>query len=398
MDLPFPFININQWYYLVGTVDSSNLIILYIDGKKIGFVTKSTHLNSFSSLHIGSDSSGSDSCITNMMHCALYNKALDIYTIANHYDVATSNNLYPPESKIKSRVLKNKLALVEKFSAGNNNDKEFLNQSLNFTDALNFSKTIVPINSNNTAYDQLILSELSLISYWKLNESSYPTAFDYKDSNNGTYKGFITLYQNPNFGSFFNDHCILFNGSINDFINVDDNSNLNSMTDLSVEAWIKTSSFSQQFIFFSKYDDISLQGYALRINAFNNFEFYAGNGLSWLTSTNRITNGQWHHVVGTVDSSGNINIYIDGILANQASSYGQNLDSTGKVLIMGYPLTGQINIPSSAPSQAFVGNMMHTAIYNSVLTGNQVLTHYQAGTGIIKHEEYEFTEQSGEIN
>ncbi len=99
---------------------------------------------------------------------------------------------------------------------------------------------------------------------------------------------------------------------------------------ISVSCWIKTTANNQ--IFFES----SLAGTTI-------FQLYitTGNVVRWLVDAatplagaTSVTDGAWHHVLGTVDGSGNQKLYIDGILDASASGV-TPLNTSGDVFTIG---------------------------------------------------------------
>lgn len=348
-----------QWHHIVVTFTTEAVteimggegqIIFYIDGVGKGYRNSTYNLScSGIDLVFGAASNGSLAITAYMMHCAVYGNVLSATDVATHF---TAGTLYT-------------------------------------------TPTLVSI----TPYSTLILSETSLVSYWKLDEPSGSTAYDSADSNNGFYDAYINLYQR---GNGFFPRSINVTNTPETIVTVSDNSNINALTEMTFEAWILMPiSSALQYIFYGKYEAGSLSGYAMRV--FNHtFQFYAGNGTSWLDSGIIVDDNNWHYVVGTIDSSGNIKTYVDGVLATSATSYSQNLNSAAgsPPLTIGGAFTESLLIPMAPPANKFAGNMAQCAIYNTVLTDSDILLHYQTGTSSQTPpvETYTFFEMSGMMN
>lgn len=391
----------NFWHYIVATIDVTGLVTLYIDGKKKGFTQTTVNINDLSdNLVLGANSSGGQNSLCNMMHCAIYNKALNFNSILNHYNIGiTGNTNFPPIQNLNLNI-KETLNLIQYINQNINHGGGLFNYSsydtLNLIQALNPSHIVLsPIISNNS-YSQLILSEISLISYWKFDEPSGPTAFDYKDNNDGTYTEQYIIFNLP--GNGILEPCTFFRGISGDYLEVVDAGNLNALINLTIECWVKIAFIGEQTIIISKYNPLTFTGYALRLNANNNFDFYAGDGLTWFSSNSSVTDNKWHYLAMTISSSGDIKTYFDGILTNSDTGYAVDLTNNGYPLRFSDPETGNILIPGNTPNFSFTGRIMHVAIYNSVLNVETILNHYTYGTIISKQEEYVFLEQSGEIN
>lgn len=98
--------------------------------------------------------------------------------------------------------------------------------------------------------------------------------------------------------------------------------------------------------------------------------------VSLVSSPKTYNDGQWHHVVSTLGSSGT-NLYIDGV---RVASNGQ----TGAQSYNGVWHVGGDNLngwPSQPSSTFFSGQMAETAVYNHALTYQQITNHFVAGGG-----------------
>ncbi len=93
-----------------------------------------------------------------------------------------------------------------------------------------------------------------------------------------------------------------------------------------------------------------------------------------------VADGEWHHVVATWQSSdGDTNIYVDGAPAlNQVLQAGQSITPGGH-LALGHE-QDSVN-GSYDPNQRLVGDLDEVAIYDFVLTPEQVAQHYEAVQG-----------------
>jgi hypothetical protein len=107
--------------------------------------------------------------------------------------------------------------------------------------------------------------------------------------------------------------------------------------------------------------------------------------------------GQWQHLVVTwqptsdngmqtsgVDQwQGVLTAYVDGVAVatNASALYGANVNPTEDSTIPADLAVGSYNAASGLGDNAFEGDVDHVALYNNVvLTPDQILTHYQAGT------------------
>jgi hypothetical protein len=119
----------------------------------------------------------------------------------------------------------------------------------------------------------------------------------------------------------------------------------------------------------------------------------AGGGARAAITTNAITDGKWHHIVGVCDpiNSNIVALYIDGQLqASTPMPAGSGI----------YPATRPVSI-GSRPQNAgtsydfqFVGQLDEVAIYDYALTPQQILSHFYAA-GIVPFVTLQPTNQVG---
>ncbi len=88
-------------------------------------------------------------------------------------------------------------------------------------------------------------------------------------------------------------------------------------------------------------------------------------------------NGQWHHVVATQGRLG-MRLYVDGVLAGSDPA-ASSKSYSGYWRVGGDSLAGWAGQPTS---NYFAGSIDEVAVYDQVLTGGQVASHYNAGGGL----------------
>ena len=108
------------------------------------------------------------------------------------------------------------------------------------------------------------------------------------------------------------------------------------------------------------------------------WRFYVRNAAgttSTALSTNT-TDGNWHHLVGVVDTvHSNVLIYVDGVArASAAFNPSGGLLMTTNEVVIGSRMSGQ----STAFNDDFNGTIQNVAIYNYALSASQVANHYYA--------------------
>jgi hypothetical protein len=139
-----------------------------------------------------------------------------------------------------------------------------------------------------------------------------------------------------------------------------------------------------------------------------NFRMYSGQGSSGQDVLTGVpyTIGQWQHLVVTWEPtsdngsqpSGNdqwvgvLTAYFNGaaVATNSVARYAANVNPTEDNTVAADFAVGSYNIASGLGSDPYEGDVDHVAFYNnSVLTPEQILAHYQAGTNSNSGTNYE---------
>jgi uncharacterized delta-60 repeat protein len=220
------------------------------------------------------------------------------------------------------------------------------------------SWTIVPV----TDYRQVVLAISGLVSYWRLGETSGPTAADARGTHNGSYRNGVLL-DGP--GALLNDSnaSASFDG-LNDYVSVADSAPLDTGDSFTLEAWIKRSGAS------------SSTGTVLSKGS-GSFRLSFVNSVLTLTKSNSGTIARakvsttdttgFHHVVAT-KSGATVKLYIDGI-DRTGTVTNRTITNTSTVLNIGRDTAG---------SEYLRGLIDEVAIYTMPLSAGQVLQHFQA--------------------
>lgn len=179
-----------------------------------------------------------------------------------------------------------------------------------------------------------------------------------------------TLYGSPTYGVTgpVTGHTAMGFDGVDDYLTVADHADLDlGNGPLSVELWMKcTGSLNWTSNLIAK----GTQAPAiLRTGTTGILSFYS---LAWdagTVSTVGITDTtDWHHVVGTKDSSNNWKVYVDGTDVS-SGAYTTTTTNTATDLYIG---------ASSYPNNYFTGGIAYVALYKSVLSAARVLAHYDA--------------------
>jgi hypothetical protein len=206
-----------------------------------------------------------------------------------------------------------------------------------------------------------------LVAHWTFDgkHTTPTTVEDVVGNNDGTTHGVVPA------GGIIGQ-AMKFDG-VNDNISVLNSSIFNSFgtNPFSVAAWVKTTSTSFASLVDNKTAGTNNAGYNLQIAETNGRAYFrVGTGAGQAQTGNSITNvtdGEWHHLVGTRDASG-LKIYVNGILENQNSNCGTcNVTSSQNLLFGSYGAGGFLD-----------GLLDDVRIYNRALSANEVAGLYSA--------------------
>ncbi|MEA5117249.1 MAG: PKD domain-containing protein, partial [Propionicimonas sp.] len=146
----------------------------------------------------------------------------------------------------------------------------------------------------------------------------------------------------------------------------------------SVEAWVKTtSSRGGRIIGFGSQDGTSAASSTtdrvLYLDTSGRPNFMINDTAArTITATSGIRDGQWHHVVGTVDDNG-MQLFVDGARVARDQRYTTPRDYTGFWRLGADTTTGFTNKPTDT---ALVGSIDEVATYPTALSLSEVQSHY----------------------
>jgi len=247
--------------------------------------------------------------------------------------------------------------------------------------------TVTVLNDPTAPYPDQVLSDHP-VAYYRLNETSGTTAYDYAGGNNAIYTNVDLGYPgyNPSqepgetaglFGNHGADNNYAGNGP--SFLTFATNS---GNAEFSIEAWVTQffSSANDGIVTFgyggaSQFNlDTGAPGGYLRFGVHNaaNVSFTANSSVSIAND------GLWHHVVGVCDEAGgHLYLYMDGVqIASGTITPDSGIWPSSVPLSIGARQSGN-NIPVTYDYQ-FIGAIDDVAIYNQALSGAQVQSHYFA--------------------
>jgi hypothetical protein len=266
--------------------------------------------------------------------------------------------------------------------------------------------------SSSSAYNQTVLGDHP-VAFWNVNPTGSTETDLTGNGNSGTYVGGSpTTSTMPN-----GDQAAVFNGST-EYLTVPSNSSFSIPTthNLTWEIWIqptvlqfphsdstgsyvdvmgKCANYSPTCEWESRmYNASNNQGRCSRLSAYVfNPSAGLGSGADWqqISTCNVIQAGQWLHIVGEYTTlsqptdcpassfPGSINIWVNGVLWNQAAHNPTGCMSQFSVSPVAN--NSPLNIGTMATDSWFEGTIGKVAIYNYLLTQTQINNHYQTMTG-----------------
>jgi len=225
--------------------------------------------------------------------------------------------------------------------------------------------------------DCCIKAPQDLVAWWHLDEMAGLTSEDIAADNDGAWVGYPT----PASGKV--DGALSFDG-VDDYVEVPDNISLNFGTgDLSIDAWVKTSSSSGVKVILDKRVG-STTGYLLYLfNGVLSFQLADGTHTGYSSSL-FVADGDWHHVAVTLDRDNpeGLLFYDGGVSSAPQNPTGHqgSLTNSADLLIAADCLSG---------TQRFEGEIDEVELFNRVLYPYEVAAIYQAGSkGKCKPDSY----------
>jgi len=184
-----------------------------------------------------------------------------------------------------------------------------------------------------------------------------------------------TLNNGYTFGSGDNGfECLNLDGS-SQYMNCGNILNFTTES-FSVSTWISASNFTSTPVLFSNgtYGNV---GYFAVIQPTGQVQFftaYEGNGIITQTNIGAVMTGSWYNITYTVNLSGLVNIYINGV--QSATTQPTNNATPSSTLPF---CIGVFKVGEDTPTQYFAGSIQDFRVYQGILTGAQVSTIYSTG-------------------
>ena len=172
--------------------------------------------------------------------------------------------------------------------------------------------------------------------------------------------------------SFTNTKSILLDG-VDDFVDCGNPISLQITGNITLSAWIKTSSTSAYEMAIGKEGVASGRRSYMLYRSGSNAKFFIHKGGSpqTVTGTSTINDGNWHHILG-INNGSDIKIYVDGTLENTNVGGGGTIDNGIDNCYIGR------RGGTFAQRGFFEGNIDEAAVWNSDQTAN-VATIFNSG-------------------
>jgi hypothetical protein len=229
----------------------------------------------------------------------------------------------------------------------------------------------------------------SIVSYWKLDETSGTTAYDavnYPSGNNGTETNIAQSSANGkiNYGAGFNGTTSKIDFGVSKaFIG-------NNTTSRSFSMWIYPKSNSGVPAYFAQsYNSLDGEIYIFTEASGSNVKFAMdwknASGGAHITPTSAADYpiNNWYHIIGVIDfAGGNSYIYVNGV--------GTSVSNGGATAIK--ITAGSVNtyLGTDYASDYVTGNMDEVGIWSRALTSQEVMALYNFGNGL----QYPFPNQN----
>jgi hypothetical protein len=214
------------------------------------------------------------------------------------------------------------------------------------------------------------------VAYWPLNDTNGPIAYDIARGSNGVYAGSYTLgFSGPVGVGFGSPHRAAHYDGSSAYTQIP---LLIGSTNFSIVFWVQTTTSGGTPNWYNgkglvdgevggQVNDFGVSLVGTKVG------FGIGNPDTTLTSTRIVNNGLWHQVVTTRDAgNGAMRIYVDGTLDSSTTGPTGSRTAPPSLRIASLQTGGNY----------LLGNISDVALYDQVLTANQVATLYSAASGL----------------
>ncbi|WP_067915434.1 LamG-like jellyroll fold domain-containing protein [Actinomadura rubrobrunea] len=242
------------------------------------------------------------------------------------------------------------------------------------------SNAVTAVSATPSAYAQTIAGD-GPADHWRLGDGGSGPAYDHAGPYDLTLQSGVTRGQA---GAVANDsdRAMRFNGTST---GTSSTPAVPTPGDFSVEAWVKTTSTSGgKIIGYGNRNSGNSTAYDRHLYMTNDGRVVFGakpaDSVKTVQSGAGLNDGRWHHVVGTLDASDGMRLYVDGqqVAADPTVKNGEKFS--------GYWRVGGDNLGSwpNRPTSNFLNATLdEVAVYPRALTAEQVAQHYGVGTGAV---------------
>jgi autotransporter-associated beta strand protein len=225
------------------------------------------------------------------------------------------------------------------------------------------------------AYNSAVLAD-NPISYWRLDEASGTTAYDYVGGNNGTYHN-VLLNQTPGYSVLDSDACIGLQAAPS-YVSVANYQAFNFFTNPSptftLEGWVKFTSVAGVQRLFSTDQNVQPLGYMFGISGANQLVFTTSSYNDYFSPTlaSPLQVNVWYQLAVGCDGS-SLYFYVNG-------------QPVGTVALAANPRGGTNGVPMCLGAngnfpgayEQVQGKLDECAIYGTYIGGSELLAHYNA--------------------
>lgn len=233
-------------------------------------------------------------------------------------------------------------------------------------------------SASNTTAKNAGTKPNNALGYWKFNEGQGTTANN-SGSLGSSANGTLTNMASPatstsgwtSTGKV--NRGIIFDGT-DDYVNISDNTALDSTTDISISAWFKTTSAAGSNAIFSKSAASHATAPVYLYTSAGSVNALVGNGTSSFaisTPLSTYNDGNWHHTTLTIMGS-TLSVYVDGTLKVTQTFTGTRSTNTNAAYI------GRADIGTTY----FSGALDEVKFFAFALTPEQVRQEYNLGTAV----------------
>jgi hypothetical protein len=402
-----PSVIYDEWVFLAASYDGTTKRF-YVNGREVGTSVLAYGPNSDKPLRIGAGATdnptGNFFFAGDVDEVAIYPAALTPERIALHYGAAFGNSTPPsvttqpisravlPGSTVQFSVgAAGSLPLRYQWQRNNVNLPNETNHTLTLTGvqpaaagdyraivnnlagtATSDPATLTVISIPTLPYSQVIKADAP-VAYWPLNETSGEVADDAVGANDGMYMNGVQLGV-PGALAGDPDLAAEFSAGNQTKVEVPFTPDLNGPV-FSVECWARVTGGSgvHRSPLTSRADSPQ-RGYIFYADPANTWQFWTGHGdqNGWdVIQGPAVRLGAWAYLAATYDGTTK-RFYVDGVeVGSNTSAFGPNDE---KLLRIG---GGATDDPTG--NFFFEGSVDEAAVYATVLTPVQVLTHYAVG-------------------